>query len=73
MTEHLLIGFYRLWHSIFKLKGTGRRLNRAAPIHKDLQSYRMKLPEGHFVDLDFRKVSSMYWLNHTIGDRFEEQ
>ena len=68
-----MISFYRLWHGTLKRKGAGRLLNRAAPNNKGLQSYRIKLPEGHSIDLDFRDVSAMYWLNHTLGDPFEEQ
>ncbi len=73
MTDHLIISFYSLWHGILKRRGAGRLLSKAAPTTKGLQSYRMRLPEGHFINLDFRDVSAMYWLNHTLGDRFEER
>jgi FkbM family methyltransferase len=73
MIDHILVNFYRVWHGTLKKRGAGRLLSKAAPNNKGLQSYRVRLPEGHFIELDFRDVSAMYWLNHTLGDRFEER
>lgn len=72
MFDRVLVNFYRIWHGTLKKRGAGRLLSKAATNHKGLQSYRVRLPEGQFIELDFRDVSAMYWLNHTLGDRFEE-
>lgn len=67
-----LVGFYRLWHGCLHLKGAGYLIGKLAPIAKSLQNYPLRLPEGHRITLDFRDISGGCWLNHSVGDNFEE-
>ncbi len=73
MIAHAIVRLYRIWHGVFHLKGAGALLTTMAPSVRDLQDYRLQLPEGQFIEVDFRDVSAMYWLNHLLGDRFEEE
>jgi len=73
MISSLIISFYRFWHGTLHLKGAGLLLRLLLPFCAGLHSFRLKLPEGHSVMVDFRDVSAMYWLNHLLGDRFEEE
>ncbi len=73
MIDHALIKLYRLWHGALHLKGAGALLTRMAPSTKGLQNYSFRLPEGSMIEVDFRDVSAMYWLNHLLGDSFEEK
>jgi FkbM family methyltransferase len=73
MTDNIIIAFYRFWHGFLGMRGAGRLLTITAGRSRSLHSHRMRLPEGHFLELDFRDVSAMYWLNHTLGDPFEEK
>lgn len=73
MIEHATLGFYRFWHGSLRLKGAGALLTQIASHAKGLQHHSLKLPEGHRIDVDFRDVSAMYWLNHLLGDPFEER
>lgn len=73
MLEHVLVSYYKIWHGKFHMKGSGAILSKAAPFLKSLHEYRLYLPEGHYVDVDFRDVSAMYWLNHQLNDTFEEK
>lgn len=73
MISSLLVGFYRFWHGKLHLKGGGLLLRFLLPFSAGLHSFRVKLSEGHSVILDFRDISAIYWLNHLLGDRFEEE
>lgn len=73
MIHHTLVFFYRIWHGVFHFKGAGALLTRAAATLDKLQHYPLKLAEGHTIEVDFRDVSSMYWLNFLLGDPFEEK
>jgi FkbM family methyltransferase len=73
MIDHALISFYRLWHGKLHLRGAGNLVTRIAKIHRGLQDYALSLPNGNIIQVDFRDVSAMYWLNHLLGDLFEEQ
>jgi hypothetical protein len=68
MIDHATIAFYRIWHGTLHLKGAGALLTRMASFSKGLQHYHLKLPEDNSIELDFRDVSAMYWLNHLLGD-----
>jgi FkbM family methyltransferase len=68
-----LIQVYRIWHGVLKIKGAGFLLSRAAPFVRSLQEYPLQLTDKHTVIVDFRDISAMYWLNHLLGDSFEEQ
>ncbi len=72
MIDQIIVAFYKFWHGSLGMRGAGRLLTGAARRNSGLHSYQMCLPEGHFLELDFRDVSAMYWLNHTLGDSFEE-
>jgi FkbM family methyltransferase len=43
-----------------------------APNISGLHHYKLRLPEGQDIIVDFRDVSAMYWLNHQLNDPFEE-
>jgi len=73
MIHHIIVLFYRIWHGVFRLKGAGALLSKSAASLNKLQRYGLKLPEGQIIEVDFRDVSSMYWLNHLLGDPFEEK
>lgn len=73
MIDHALVQFYRLWHGKLHLKGAGALLSRMAERRPALQNYQLRLPEGATIGVDFRDVSAMYWLNHLLGDHFEEK
>ncbi len=73
MMSHALVGFYRLWHGMLRLKGAGFLLTKAAKWLKRLQNYPLDLPEGQRISVDFRDISAMYWLNHLVGNVFEER
>lgn len=68
----LIVNFYKLWHGSFNLKGAGYLLRLFANKATTLQSYPLILPKGQILRLDFRDVSASYWINHTLGDTFEE-
>lgn len=68
----LLVSFYRLWHGFLRLKGAGWLIRRLAPVSKSLQNFPLRLPEGQIITLDFRDISAMCWLNHALGETFEE-
>lgn len=72
LTGAFLVGFYRLWHGRLRLKGAGYLISKLAPVAKSLQQYPLQLPEGHRIKLDFRDISAVYWLNYSLGDKFEE-
>lgn len=73
MIASLLVSFYRFWHGRLGLQGAGLLLRLALPLIPELRRFPLRLPEGHFVEVDFADVSAMYWLNHLLGDRFEEE
>lgn len=73
MIHHALVFFYRIWHGVFHLKGAGALLTKAAASSEKLRHYPLKLAEGQTIEVDFRDVSSMYWLNSLLGDPFEEK
>ena len=73
MISALLIHFYKFWHGRLHLKGAGLLLLWARSILPGLSFIKLRLQEGHILELDFHDVSAMYWLNHTLGDRFEEE
>jgi len=73
MIDKSIIYFYRLWHGKLHLKGAGNLVTRMAKIHRGLQNYPLRLPNGSTILVDFRDVSAMYWLNHLLGDTFEER
>jgi FkbM family methyltransferase len=67
-----LVAFYRFWHGRLHLKGAGYLIGKLAPTTKSLQRYQLQLPEGHYIELDFRDISGACWLNRSLGDDFEE-
>jgi FkbM family methyltransferase len=71
-TAEILVAFYRLWHGRLQLKGAGYLIGKLAPTTKSLQTYQLQLPEGHYIELDFRDISGACWLNRSLGDDFEE-
>lgn len=73
MIASAFVNFYRLWHGSLHLKGAGALLRNALPIFPGLKSYALALPEGQQITVDFRDCSAIYWLNHLLGDRFEEE
>jgi len=73
MIASALVSFYRIWHGRLHLKGAGQLLRKALPIFPSLHSYSLFLPEGQRIIVDFRDCSATYWLNHQLGDRFEEE
>jgi FkbM family methyltransferase len=73
MIVNFLVMFYRFWHGQLGLKGAGFLLRTTAPFVKGLQSFSLKLDEGHFVTIDWRDVSASYWLNSVLQDKFEEE
>ena len=68
----LAVAFYRLWHGRLKLKGAGLLIKLLAPHCESLQHFPLRLDEGQTIKLDFRDISAACWLNHTLGDSFEE-
>jgi len=68
----LLIAFYKLWHGQLGLKGAGALIGKIAPLNRSLQSFPLRLPEGHSITVDFRDVSSMSWVNYLLGEEFQE-
>jgi FkbM family methyltransferase len=73
MIANCLVIFYRFWHGRLGLKGAGFLLRITAPFLKGLQTFQLKLDEGHFVTIDWRDVSASYWLNSVLQDKFEEE
>jgi FkbM family methyltransferase len=73
MIASIFLNFYRLWHGTLHLKGAGWLLRQALPFVRGLNTYQLQLDEGQAVIVDFRDVSATYWLNHLLGDRFEEE
>ena len=73
MKSQALVNIYRVWHGTLHLKGAGYLLTRAARFLKSLQNFPLILPEGQTIYVDFRDVSAMYWINHLMGDTFEER
>ncbi len=73
MLHHAIVYLYRIWHGALGLKGSGALLSKSAFSLTKLQHYILKLKEGHVIEVDFRDVSSMYWMNHLLGDPFEEK
>ena len=68
----LAVALYRLWHGRCRLKGAGLLIKFLAPHCKSLQHFPLRLDEGQTIQLDFRDISAACWLNHTLGDSFEE-
>jgi FkbM family methyltransferase len=68
----LLLAFYQLWHGRLGLKGAGYLIGKLARRSKSLQNFSLRLPEGHSIPVDFRDVSSMSWVNHLLGEEFQE-
>lgn len=68
----LVVAFYRMWHGRLRLKGAGLLIKFLAPYCKSLQRFPLRLNEGQTINLDFRDISAACWLNHTLGDSFEE-
>jgi FkbM family methyltransferase len=73
MLSQLLIAFYKVWHGRLHLKGAGFLIRSLAPRLPGLQNFSLELPEGQQIRLDFRDLSAFYWLNHLLGDPFEEK
>jgi len=73
MLAQLLIKFYSLWHGHFHFKGAGFLLKQALPLSPTLSHCPLILPQGQTVTVDFNDVAAFYWLNHLLGDRFEEE
>lgn len=73
MIDHLIVGFYRFWHGVLHFKGAGRMLSLSAHFMSGLQKYKLRLTEQHAIEVDFRDVSGIYWLNHLLGDAYEER
>lgn len=67
------VGLYRLWHGKLHLPGAGRLLRFAAPTLPVLQNFPLCLPAGNTIHVDFRDVTAFCWVNHFLGDSFEEQ
>jgi FkbM family methyltransferase len=72
MWADLLLAFYRFWHGRLGLKGAGYLIGKNALLAKSLQSFPLCLPEGHSIIIDFRDVSSVSWVNHLLGEEFQE-
>lgn len=68
----LLLALYRFWHGRLGLKGAGYLIGKIAPLAESLQTFPIRLPEGHSIHVDFRDVSSMSWVNHLLGEEFQE-
>lgn len=68
-----LVGLYRLWHGTFHLPGAGRLVQGAAQVIPALQNFPLCLPAGNTIHVDFRDVTAFCWINHFLGDAFEEQ
>jgi len=68
----LLLALYRFWHGRLGLKGAGYLIGKIAPLAESLQRFPIRLPEGHSILVDFRDVSSMSWVNHLLGEEFQE-
>jgi FkbM family methyltransferase len=73
MVSRALVDFYLLWHGRLHRRGAGWLLGHAARKLAGLRRFPLRLPEGQTIHLDFRDISSVYWLNHLCGDRFEEE
>lgn len=73
MISSLLVGFYRFWHGRLRQKGAGVVMRAGRSFLPGLWAYPLRLPEGHAISVDFRDVSGVAWLNHILGDRFEEE
>ena len=67
------MGLYRLWHGTFHLPGAGRLVQGAAQVIPALQNFPLCLPAGNTIHVDFRDVTAFCWINHFLGDAFEEQ
>jgi len=68
----LLLTLYRFWHGRLGLKGAGYIIGKIAPLAESLQRFPIRLPEGNSILVDFRDVSSMSWVNHLLGEEFQE-
>lgn len=73
MVDHILVNFYRIWHGTFGFKGAGALLKILAPRITGLHFYRLYLPDGTMIEVDFRDVSALFWVNDLLGDEFQEQ
>jgi FkbM family methyltransferase len=73
MISSLLVRFYRFWHGKLRQKGAGAVMRVGRSFLPGLRDYRLRLPEGHEIAVDLRDVSGVAWLNHTLGDRFDEE
>jgi FkbM family methyltransferase len=73
MLSKLLVNFYNLWHGKLHLRGAGLLLRFFLPYCPGLYSFRLKLAEGHYLPIDFRDVSAIYWLHHLLREPFEEE
>jgi FkbM family methyltransferase len=73
MISHWVVSFYKYWHGYLHLKGAGAIIRILSPFLPALHHYRLNLPEGHSITVDFRDISSIYWLNYLLGDRLEEE
>jgi FkbM family methyltransferase len=73
MVSNLLVQFYRIWHGRFHLKGAGFLLDRIARYLPGLQAYPLRLDRNAQVTIDFRDVSSWFWINFVLGEGFEEE
>lgn len=72
MLATLFVNFYKFWHGKLHLRGAGLLLRFSLPFCPGLRSFTLRLAEGHYVTVDFRDVSAIYWLNELLGERFEE-
>lgn len=70
---HTLVAFYCFWHGKLRLKGSGLFLRLCATHISALREYRLRLYENQIITIDFRDVSAWYWINHKLGDSFEEE
>ena len=68
-----LVAFYQMWHGKLHLPGAGRLLHRAASLLPSLQNYPLGVPPGNTICVDFRDVTAFSWINHLLGEPFEEQ
>jgi FkbM family methyltransferase len=73
MIASFLVNTYRFWHGVLHLRGAGWLLRKSLPYVPGLSSYQLRLDDGHIIVVDFRDVSATYWLNHLLGDPFEEE
>jgi FkbM family methyltransferase len=67
-----LIHFYRFWHGTLHLKGAGLLLRFYVQIFGAHPKIKLALPEKQTISLDFHDISAITWLNHSLGDSFQE-